>query len=402
MDFDVWWLLAVPLFFGAGWMAARAEGRASRSRTGTLPAAYFKGLNFLLSEQHDDAIDAFVDLVRIEPETVELHFALGNLFRSRGETDRAIRVHQNLVGRSDLDAEQRVRALDELGLDYLKAGLIDRAEETFRRLEGSSREANAIEHRLQIAQMVRDWPLAIELAQQLQRDPDVSRAREITHFHCELAQLALERAAGEGAGSVRAGVLGDARAALDAARQVDPAHPRSWLLRGRLAELEGDPAATLAAWQTMARIGPDYLALIAPEFIAAHEALGRVNEAIGQLETVAAKHPSVDVFRAVLDARLRRDGAHAALGWAETALQAAPSLLGLDRVAELRLAEGAQAPLRRETELTRTALQAQVRRLSRYQCGHCGFKARRFYWQCPGCNRWDAYAPRRSEELERG
>lgn len=401
MEFDIWWVLAVPLFFGAGWLAARIEGRVARSRARGLPAAYFKALNHLLQEQHDKAVEAFVDLVRIEPETVELHFALGNLFRGRGETDRAIRVHQNLIGRGDLDAEQRVRALDELGRDYLKAGLIDRAEETFRRLEGSSLAAHALAQRLEIAQSVRDWPLAIDLAQQLQRDAGEERSHEISHFHCELAQQAIDGAVDEPEPGERARQIQRAFAALEAARSADPISPRSWLLRGRLCQVESDPAATLAAWQTMARVGPEYLALVGSEFIATHEMLGRANEAIGQLESIVAQFPSVDVFGAVLDARVRRDGARAAIDWGQATLLRTPSLLGLDRLNELRLATDSDADASAERKLTRALLHKQVRRLSRYTCGRCAFKAQRFYWQCPGCNRWDTYAPRRSEELER-
>jgi lipopolysaccharide assembly protein B len=127
MEFEYWWLLAIPLFFGLGWAAARGERRLDTRTPETLSNAYFKGLNFLLNEQNDKAIDAFVEVVRIEPEAIELHFALGALFRRRGETERAIRVHQNLAERGDLDADQSAHALYERGQDFLNAGLIDRA-----------------------------------------------------------------------------------------------------------------------------------------------------------------------------------------------------------------------------------------------------------------------------------
>jgi lipopolysaccharide biosynthesis regulator YciM len=177
MEFESWWLLAIPLFFGLGWFAARVDLRNTPARRGELPDAYFRGLNFLLNEQPDKAIDAFIDVVKLDPETIELHFALGNLFRRRGETDRAIRVHLNLAQRGDLDAGQREHALYALGQDYLKAGLLDRAEETFDRLEGSRHAAAALSHRLEIAQMVRDWPLAISLAERLARDTGEDHGR---------------------------------------------------------------------------------------------------------------------------------------------------------------------------------------------------------------------------------
>ncbi|MGD9946826.1 MAG: tetratricopeptide repeat protein, partial [Burkholderiaceae bacterium] len=250
LEFEAWWLLAIPLFFGLGWFASRYDLRlgGERRRDTGLPDAYFRGLNFLLNEQPDKAIDAFIDVVKLDPETIDLHFALGNLFRRRGETDRAIRVHLNLAERGDLDAAQREHALFELGQDYLKAGLLDRAEDAFNRLEGSRYAASALHHRLEIAQMVRDWPQAIELALRLQRDLKEDRATEIAHFHCELAAAAL-------AGTSMAR-FDAARHELDAARDAAAGHPRPWLLRGVAAAAEGDDAAAIAAWRVVERCDP--------------------------------------------------------------------------------------------------------------------------------------------------
>jgi len=131
MEFEIWWLLGIPAFFGLGWIAARIDIKQLLSESRSLPQGYFKGLNFLLNEQPDKAIDAFIEIVKFDPETADLHFALGNLFRRRGETERAIRMHQNLLSRPDLPLEQKLQAQYELGKDYLKAGLLDRAEEVF-------------------------------------------------------------------------------------------------------------------------------------------------------------------------------------------------------------------------------------------------------------------------------
>ena len=135
MEIEYWWLLALPLFFALGWGAARIDIRHLLSESRALPTSYFKGLNFLLNEQTDKAIEAFIEVVKVDPQTIELHFALGSLFRRRGEVERAIRMHQNLVARPDLGKEQKTLALYELAQDYLKAGLLDRAEELFLKLE---------------------------------------------------------------------------------------------------------------------------------------------------------------------------------------------------------------------------------------------------------------------------
>lgn len=393
LEFEAWWLLAIPLFFGLGWFAARYEAgqTASAVQHRGLPDAYFRGLNFLLEEQSDKAIDVFIDVMRVDPETIELHFALGNLFRRRGETDRAIRVHQNLVERGDLDAAQREQALFELGQDYLKAGLLDRAEDAFQRLERTRYGLQSLQHRLEIAQTVRDWPQAIELAERLQRDLGENRSREIAHFRCELAAQALADDPPK---------ADEARRQLLLASRADPRHPRPALLRGELAFAEGKPGEAIDAWKEVKRTNPAWLALVARQWLEAFEALDRGDEGVDALEQVQREHPSIDTFAALLDARAQRDDDECAIGWAEQALLASPSLLGLDKLLSLKARDPADGE-RTGVELAQRLIQAQARRLSRYVCSNCGFKASRFYWQCPGCNRWDTYSTKRSEELER-
>src|SRR5688572_23285214 len=182
MEFEYWWLLGFPLFFGLGWIAARIDIRQIVSESRALPRSYFKGLNFLLNEQPDKAIEAFIEVVKVDPETIELHFALGSLFRRRGEYDRAIRMHQNLLERTDLGAEQKVIALAELGQDYLKAGILDRAEEVFKKLEKTNQAAAARRHLLEIYEREKDWSRAIEMTRQVESDP-----RALAQHYCELA-----------------------------------------------------------------------------------------------------------------------------------------------------------------------------------------------------------------------
>src|SRR5712671_5852030 len=164
MDFELWWLFGFALFFGLGWLAARVDIKQLLWESRQLPRSYFKGLNFLLNEQPDKAIEAFIEVVKVDPETIELHFALGSLFRRRGEYDRAIRMHQNLLERADLAADQKVIALAELGQDYLKAGILDRAEEVFKKLENGKQAAAARLHLLEIYEQEKDWGRAIEMA----------------------------------------------------------------------------------------------------------------------------------------------------------------------------------------------------------------------------------------------
>lgn len=392
MEFESWWLLAIPLFFGLGWFAARVDLRQSPARRGHLPESYFRGLNFLLNEQPDKAIDAFIDVVKLDPETIELHFALGNLFRRRGETDRAIRVHLNLAERSDLEPHQREHALFALGQDYLKAGLLDRAEDAFNRLEQSSYAGGALRHRLEIAQMVRDWPLAIDLAERLGRDTRESMSHEIAHFRCELAVRALQ--------DHQPDRLEVAVREVDAAARSAPDHPRPMLLAGEIALEQEDPAGAVRLWDAVAASHPAYLALVAAGWLKAHALIDASERGIKMLEGVHRDHPSVDTLTAIADAKLAAHGLEVALSWAESALRESPSLLGLEKLLSLRAIQ-ADGEEREEIEMSQRLLKPQAQRLARFACSRCGFKARSHYWQCPGCSRWDTYAPRRTEETDR-
>ena len=193
MEFQYWWLLALPLFFSLGWLAARIDIRHVVSESRALPASYFKGLNFLLNEQQDKAIESFIEVVRGNPETVELHFALGSLFRRRGEVERAIRMHENLVDRADLPAEKKLAATYELGQDYLKAGLLDRAEQIFADLRDTSYDEPALKFLLEIYEQEREWASAIAIAQQLSATSPTSFQKEISQFYCEMAASKHER-----------------------------------------------------------------------------------------------------------------------------------------------------------------------------------------------------------------
>src|ERR1044071_1311407 len=161
VEFEYWWVLGLPLFFGLGWMAARVDIRQIVTESRALPRSYFKGLNFLLNEQPDKAIEAFIEVVKVDPAAIEPPFRLGSLFRRRGEYDRAIRMHQNLLERVGLGDEQKLNALLELGQDYLKAGILDRAEEVFKKLQPTRHAGAARRHLLEIYELEKDWTRAL-------------------------------------------------------------------------------------------------------------------------------------------------------------------------------------------------------------------------------------------------
>jgi len=207
VDFEPWWLIFVPVLFALGWLAARFDFRQMLRETRTLPDSYFRGLNFLLNEQPDRAIDAFVEVAKLDPETTELHFALGSLFRRRGEMERAIRVHQSLLARSDLPAAEREHAQHELAQDFLKAGMLDRAEATFESLKDTRYALPALRSLIRIYESEHDWPRAIEAVKTLHGLVD-EPVPQIVHYYCEEAHTAL---------SAKPPAIEAAQTALDAA-----------------------------------------------------------------------------------------------------------------------------------------------------------------------------------------
>ena len=390
MEFETWWLLVIPASFAFGWVASRLDQRSAKAIPAGLPDAYFKGLNFLLNEQPDKAVDAFIDVVKLEPETIELHFALGNLFRRRGEIDRAIRVHENLISRTTLSADERSHALFELGQDYLKAGLLDRAEDSFSRLESSQYANAALRLRLDSAQMVKDWPLAVSLLDRINDHDQAASLR--AHFLCEqaaqkLASTALDR-------------FSVARTLLQTALQSDNSHVRAHLLLGQVAADQGLDQEALEQWSVVTEAHGEHMSLIAPRWAVLMEQAGRIDEAIAILEKQLAKKSSSDLFSVLVSLREKRDGNEPALHWAHRALEKEPSLLGFGSYRKAEANAGLAGESNKDGQLLEALLKHQSAKLSRYVCGNCGFKARQYYWQCPGCNRWDSYAPRRLEDLK--
>ena len=382
---DYWQLLLIPGFFGLGWAAARVDIRQVVHESRALPRSYFTGLNFLLNEQPDKAIDSFLEVAKVDSQTVELHFALGNLFRRRGETDRAIRMHQNLIDRADLDDQVRLHALSELGQDFLKAGLLDRAEEMFDKLIGTAFEGEAKRFLLEIYQAEKEWQKAIDLAREL---PDVATQQEVAEFYCELA-----------AGEIMRSRADAARAYLDTAMQQNRRCVRASLLQGELLLQEGKPEEAIAAWQRIEQQDPPFLALVAQRLLEAYRKLGRRDEGIALLRGYLERYPSLDLLEVVYQLVLESDGNEAAYRLVRDELQRNPSLLGLEKLmsASLPLTEPG---LRPDIELAKTIIQGYTKRLSRYRCDNCGFKARQFYWRCPACGGWETYPPRRSEEFD--
>jgi lipopolysaccharide biosynthesis regulator YciM len=387
LELDVWYLIGLPLLFAAGWWLRGFDARVRASDQAAAPQSMFKGLNLLLNEQPDKAIDAFIDVVKLDPETIELHYALGNLFRRRGEVERAVRIHTHLLNRADLPAKQRANALAELGQDFLKAGLLDRAEEAFvRLLDEPAHRLGALRALLRIYQMEREWAKAIDCARRLEREAGEAHQVAVAHFHCELAQQALAK-----------GDLDAAAARIDEALAAHRRSVRAIILAGELAAKRGRPEEAIKHWLRIEADTPEYLPLIAARLTEALDAAGRRAEALNLLRRNLLDWPSIDLLEVAHQRVAEWEGAAAAEQLLRDELRRHPTLLGFER---LLAARSAAAKGDAELDLLRSLIHAQTRKLARYRCSKCGFRAREFHWQCPGCTSWDSYPPRRIEELD--
>lgn len=382
---DHWQLILVPVFFALGWIAARIDMRQVVQESRALPRSYFTGLNFLLNEQPDRAIDSFLEVARVDSQTVELHFALGNLFRRRGETERAIRMHQNLLDLPDVEEKHRLHAMIELGQDFLRAGLLDRAEDIFNRLQDTPQATEAKRYLLEIYQLGKEWQKAIDLAREL---PEIASPKEVAEYYCELA-----------AGDIMRSRSDAAREHLAAALRENRNCVRANVLLGDLLAQEGQTEAAIATWQRVEQQDPDYLSLLAHRLLEAYRKLDRRAEGVALLRGYLEHYPSLDLIEVVYQLVLECEGMEAAYRLVQAELQRHPSLVGLEKLMSARLPL-ATPDSQGDLELARTIIQNYTRRLSRYRCNHCGFKARQYYWRCPACGDWESTPPRRNEEFD--
>ncbi|HJS05624.1 MAG TPA: lipopolysaccharide assembly protein LapB [Variovorax sp.] len=394
MDFDFsWLLLGLPLAFILGWLASRFDLRQLRIENRQAPKAYFRGLNFLLNEQQDQAIDAFIEAVQNDPDTQELHFALGNLFRRRGEYQRAVRVHEHLLGRGDLSRADRDRAQHALAQDFLRAGLLDRAEAALQKLEGTRYENESRLALLAIYERSREWTQAAAVAQKLDEAEQASYSVRRAHHLCEQA-----------AEQVAAGDLQGAAQLLQQAVILAPQAPRPAIDTAALQLRNGDAAGAYDTLAALCETAPLALPLYAAMLQQAAVASQRGGEALLMLQRRYAESPSIDVLEAIMalggTPMLPDDVAAEASSPPEPRdgyiahLSHQPSLVAASRwLAGERFAhEQYRQPVQR-------TLDQATRPLMRYRCAACGFEAHQHFWHCPGCQAWDSYPPRRVEEL---
>ena len=318
------WLLLLPVMFGIGWLASRwdlrLENRMDERERMRQQRSTFKGLSLLLNEQPDQAIETLVKIAQLDPETVELHFSLGNLFRRRGETERAIRVHQHLANRDDLKPRDRDHAAYELGRDFLRAGLLDRAEASLNRVGEGKFAVPAKESLLEMYQVERDWKKAIIAAHELEMLQGKSHQTEIAQFHCELGQEALRRKD-----------LQEAEQSIQRALQAVPNHARALILQGDYLMAMERPVQAIDAWSLVAASHPAYMHLLADRWMIAHTAVNQVDAGLDLLCDLLKTQASGELLDLVHKQLMKIRGPQAANIMLADVMQHSPSLSALSK-----------------------------------------------------------------------
>jgi len=374
-----WLFLLLPIAALSGWLAARNHYKKCYSQQNSpFNPEYFKGLNYLLNEQPDKAIDIFIRLLEVNSETVETHLALANLFRRRGETDRAIRIHQNLIARPTLTPTQRNQALVELGLDYMNAGVLDRAEQLFLELLGKpSPPFQAYEQLLRIYQQEKDWSKAIEMAKNIESHSKKNLGSIIAQFFCELAEQQLKTSPST------------VPALLKQAHTNDQNCIRATLLEADLYISTNNFKKALKSLLRIEQQSHLFISEALPRLLTCYQHMNNLIAFESWLRTLLTRHPNITSARVMLTHVIQQQhGSQQAQEYLHHQLQQYPSVEGLHTL--ISLGESSNPIL---IPLVQDITETLVRRGHRYTCPNCGFSGKKLHWNCPGCKQWGTIRP---------
>ncbi len=387
MNIDLSWIfIGLPFAFILGWISSKIDLKQLRIENRQAPKSYFKGLNFLLNDEQDKAIDAFVEAVQLDPDTAELHFALGNLFRRRGEFDKSVRVHEHLIARADLSQADHDRAQYALALDFLRAGLLDRAETALKKLNLSELSVQADIALLAIFERTRDWQQAKLVAQRLQQQGNGDFSVRQSHYLCEQAL-----------GLITKKQFLEAQQLLELAQTLAPQHLRPKVELAQLYQINHQYVPAFEILHLLLNSHVSAAPLIAMPYAQLAKQLGLCHQAQNNLEKIQEKNQCIDIA-AALDWLSKEN-----IGFDQNKksdyylehLQHEPSLIAAGRWL-LSHQDKMEKPI---LEPICNAITKASRPLLKYRCASCGFEGQNHYWNCPGCQSWDSYPTKRIEEL---
>lgn len=375
--------LLILAALGGGWyLGYRTRHEQDEAQKVNLPRDYLVGLNYLLNEEPDKAVDVFIKMLEVDSNTVETHLAVGKLFRRRGEVDRAIRIHQNLIARPQLDKSYREQSLFALGQDYLSAGVLDRAERIFLDLiEVKSLAQSALNSLLDIYQQEKDWEKAIDIAKKLEYVSKQNRQTAIAHYYCELASIAATKGQHE-----------QAMEYLNEALDADKNCVRASLLQARLDMSRNDFKSALKNLKRIKAQNPDFLSEAIESLASCYEAIGEENKLIDYLMKLTEEYPQIP-FALILSERMRKwKGDQAAADFVADYIRRYPSLRGLHLFFDLYLSN-TEGRAREDLLTLQNLTKKLVADKPHYQCVSCGFSGKSLHWQCPSCRQWSSIKP---------
>ncbi|MCO7223821.1 lipopolysaccharide assembly protein LapB [Pleionea sp. CnH1-48] len=374
-------LLPVAAYSGYR-VGKRNQSKSDQENYSGLSRRYFVGLKHILNEEPDKAIDTFTRMLEVNSETIEIHLTLGNLRRKRGEVDTAIRLHQNLIARPSLPASARKIALLELGHDYMSAGLFDRAESIFKELSlESEHKAASLGQLMRIYQQTRDWDKAVTVAEQLQSVDGESHAAEIAGFYCELAESMRDK-----------GQTKQAYQVLKKAVAIDTDCVRANIIRGRLAQSEGQYKQAIKFYKDILRQNAGFISEVMPELEQCYRALDDKKGYYQFLNQSLDRGAGVSVVLALAEHLLLEQGDEKATQFIVAHLHEKPSLKGLHKLIDIHLKK-AEHGARPSLEMLRNIVSKLIEIKPVYRCEHCGFSGKSLFWQCPSCKCWGSVKP---------
>lgn len=360
----------------------RDANRVTIKTKRNIPPEYLTGLNYVLNEQQDKAIELFIRMLEVDSDTVETHMALGYLFRRRGEVDRAIRIHQNLIARPTLSEDQRSLALLELGMDYMRSGLLDRAESLFMELVDNRRYGvQAYMELLDIYQQGKDWEEAIEVARRLQSINGDDLSRQIAQFNCELAEQSLVT-----------GKFKEARQYIKRALNSDPGCVRASLMEAGIACREGNFRLALKSFKRIEKQDVDYLPEVIAPIMQCYRELGKPDEAMKYLQDIVNRCGGMTPLLHLTCLIEETRGEKEAINFISQELKRSPSVRGVDKLIEyvLGMADG---EIRENLQTIKEMTEELLNNSPVYKCNHCGFDAKLLHWHCPSCKHWSTIKP---------
>lgn len=372
--------LLLPVAALSGWIIGRKNQRKALSREcDAFSSDYFKGVNYLLNEQSDKALEVFIQMSELDNETIELHFTLANLFLRRGEVERAIRIHQNLIARPLLPQTEKSRALYELGNDYMRAGLLDRAENIFTELvDDPGFGLTSRQQLLDIYQQEKEWQKAIDVARKVSIEKGEKLSHQLAHFFCEQAELVLQQ-----------GDITQAQRMIKRAFNEQRDSVRATLLEARVHQLNNNPKAAIKSLKRIEETNREYLPLLLSPLQHAYEKLDKREAFLQHLRSLA--NGDSLILTLGLAEQLRADGDESgASELLRKTLHQSPSIRLLKKLVEL---EAGDVKATSQFEPYLSTLNSLLKDKPTYHCEHCGFSSRSMHWQCPGCRQWDSVKP---------